>query len=228
VTSPELTVPEKILVAALALEAAGKTAFTAEDLVVGAWRTYKDTFGLQGYADQYPDSNRVLTNIMGTKGLRGKGWIIKIGEKKYRLTEAGRAAAKDFSTDVPLSEGRAGGLSREAITVLERLAVSPPARKAEGGDPVENLTFTDASAFWGISARSSANVLRARLREVEEVLSAAELTTKQGDRILPTGHIPVRLTVELVRRLRSVDQAMRAKFARELELIEKRVDERRL
>src|SRR6266702_659470 len=125
-----LTVPERILGAAFALEAGGKTPFTAEDLVVSAWRLYKDTFGLQGYADQYPDSNRVLTNIMGTKGLRGKGWIIKVGEKKYQLTEAGRAAAKGLSTDVSPSEERAGELSREAITVLERLALSPPARKA--------------------------------------------------------------------------------------------------
>ncbi len=227
-TGSGLTVPERILGAALALEAAGKTPFTAEDLVVSAWRLYKDTFGLQGYADQFPDSNRVLTNIMGTKGLRGKGWIVKVGEKKYRLTEAGRAAGKDLSADVSPNEERAGDLSREAISVFERLVLSPPARKAGVEDALDGLTFSDASAFWGISARSSANVLRAHLREVEEVLSAAEVAARHGDRVLPTGRAPVRLTAEVVQRLRSLDQRLRSKFARELELIERRVDERRL
>ena len=67
--SGRLTVPEKLLLAALEARKRSAT-FTAEDLVVAAWRLYPDTFGLSGYADQYPDSNRVLTNIMGTKGMR--------------------------------------------------------------------------------------------------------------------------------------------------------------
>jgi hypothetical protein len=229
VATSGLTVPERILVAALALEDAGKTPFTAEDLVVSAWSLYRDTFGLQGYSAQHPDSNRVLTNIMGTKGLRGKGWIIKVGEKKYRLTEAGRRAAKDLSEHATLcAEERAGELSREAIAVLERMALSPPARKLSSGEPVESMTFSDASAFWGISARSSANALRAQFREIEEVLDAAEVVARRGDRVLPTGRRPIRLTKELVQSLRSLYHSMRQRFARELELIEKRRDERRL
>ena len=82
-----LTVPQKLLLAALEARKKSPT-FTAEDLVVQAWKLYPDTFGLSGYGDRYPDSNRVLTNIMGTKGMRGKGWLRKVGEKQYRLTSA--------------------------------------------------------------------------------------------------------------------------------------------
>lgn len=224
-----LSVPERILVAALKLETAGTTPFTAEDLVVGAWQLYKDTFGLQGYADEFPDSNRVLTNIMGTKGLRGKGWIVKVGEKRYRLTEAGRRAAADLSRDEGAdAEERAGVLSREAIAVLERMALSPPAKKAASGQTVESVTFSEASVFWGISARSSANTLRAQLRETEEVLTAAEAAVRVGDRILATERVPVRLTSDLVRQLRTLDNEMRLRFDRELQLIARRTDERRL
>ena len=77
----QLTVPEKLLIAALEARKSSAT-FTAEDLVVSAWQLYPDTFGLSGYADQYPDSNRVLTNIMGSKGMRGKGWLRKVGAKQ--------------------------------------------------------------------------------------------------------------------------------------------------
>ena len=83
-----LTVSEKLLLAALAVRETHAT-FSAEDLVVQAWKMYPDTFGLSGYASQFPDSNRVLTNIMGTKGMRGKGWLRKVGQKQYRLTSTG-------------------------------------------------------------------------------------------------------------------------------------------
>ena len=87
-TSERLTVPDKLLIAALDARKRSAT-FTAEDLVVAAWKLFPDTFGLSGYSNQFPDSNRVLTNIMGTKGMRGKGWLRKVGEKQYQLTSAG-------------------------------------------------------------------------------------------------------------------------------------------
>src|SRR5262245_17116824 len=84
-----MTVIEKILLAANALEEGGISPFTAEQLIVKAWEMDKDLFGLQGYANEHPDSNRILTNIMGSKGLKGKGWIERVGEKQYRLTASG-------------------------------------------------------------------------------------------------------------------------------------------
>ena len=49
----ECTVPEKILLAAYALEEAGESPFTAEALVVSAWRKYPITFGLKQFAEKY-------------------------------------------------------------------------------------------------------------------------------------------------------------------------------
>ena len=63
----ECTVPEKILLAASQLEDEGQSPFSAEALIVGAWQKFPKTFGLKGYADQYPDSNKILTS--GEDGL---------------------------------------------------------------------------------------------------------------------------------------------------------------
>jgi hypothetical protein len=69
----DFTVPEKILVAADQLEHKGITPFTAEALIVAVWEKFPKTFGLKGYAELYPDSNKVLSSLMGEKGLARRG-----------------------------------------------------------------------------------------------------------------------------------------------------------
>src|SRR5205807_468685 len=90
----EFTVPEKILLAADKLEKAGQSPFSAESLIVAAWQQSPRTFGLKGYADQYPDSNKVLSSIMGEKGLARRGWLVKMGQKLYALTREGRQVVR--------------------------------------------------------------------------------------------------------------------------------------
>src|SRR5438105_14789763 len=89
-TVAECTVPEKILLAAHQLEEQGQSPFSAESLIVASWQKFPRTFGLKGYADQYPDSNKVLSCIMGERGLARRGWLSKMGQKLYALTKEGR------------------------------------------------------------------------------------------------------------------------------------------
>src|ERR1700722_19278603 len=77
-TVAECTVPEKILIAAQELEQQGQSPFSAEALIVTAWQKFPRTFGLKGYGDQYPDSNKVLSCIMGNRGLARRGWLAKM------------------------------------------------------------------------------------------------------------------------------------------------------
>src|SRR5216683_468758 len=86
----ECTVPEKILLAAYQLEEQGQSPFSAEALIVSSWQKFPRTFGLKGYTDLYPDSNKILSSIMGEKGLARRGWLVKMGQKLYSLTNAGR------------------------------------------------------------------------------------------------------------------------------------------
>ena len=90
----ECTLPEKILLAAHQLDEAGQSPFSAEALIVTAWQKYPVTFGLKGYAELYPDSNKVLASIMGEKGLAKRGWLIKVGQKMYTLSREGKQVVR--------------------------------------------------------------------------------------------------------------------------------------
>jgi len=86
----DFTVPEKILLAAENLEKQGQSPFTAEMLIVASWQKFPSTFGLKGFTEKYPDSNKILSSIMGEKGLARRGWLVKMGQKLYALTREGR------------------------------------------------------------------------------------------------------------------------------------------
>lgn len=84
---------DKVLLAALRLDAEVVTRFTAADLAVAAWEDDKDAFGLPGYEESHCDCNAVNVTIMGKRGLPAKGLLLKVG-KFYSLTPAGRKRAK--------------------------------------------------------------------------------------------------------------------------------------
>src|SRR3954469_12161510 len=124
-TVVECTLPEKILLAAQSLEEAGQSPFSAEALIVSAWQKYPRTFGLKGYEEQYPDSNKVLSGIMGERGLPRRGWMTQVGQKLYSLTRDGRQVVRKLiqGEDVPpLTAKRAvAKLSREQDLLLQAL-----------------------------------------------------------------------------------------------------------
>ena len=221
----QLTVPEKLLLAALQARERSKT-FSAEDLVVEAWKMFPDTFGLAGYSDKYPDSNRVLTNIMGTKGMRGKGWLQKVAEKQYRLTSKGLTEGEARSKFT----GQAGTtlraeLDRRTTKALERL-VNTSAVKKELGGQLGPLTFNDACGFWDISSRSNANTLIARLTDVLVLLERArESLVNRGD----ADSIKLRrdkITADDLDLLIKLHDDMQEQFKPELNVIRRRTDER--
>ena len=107
----EFTVPEKILLAADQLEKQGQSPFSAEALIVAAWQQFPRTFGLKGYADQYPDSNKVLSSIMGVKGLARRGWLVKMGQKLYALTREGRQTVRRLLQGDDAPSGAPGALA---------------------------------------------------------------------------------------------------------------------
>src|SRR5438093_466934 len=89
---------EKVLLAALVLcNGDLERSFTAEELAVAAWERDKTSFGLRSYEDKYPDSNKLFKSIDSKGGLVAKGLIIKIGDRTFRLTAGGIAAASRLS-----------------------------------------------------------------------------------------------------------------------------------
>lgn len=87
-TRPAATQPALLLAAAARL----REPFTLAELAVTAWRASPAVFGLKGYADKFPDSNRVSAALSHVGGPVRKGLLEKVGPGLYRLTRAGLEA----------------------------------------------------------------------------------------------------------------------------------------
>src|ERR1051325_10658132 len=119
----DFTVPEKILLAAETLEKQGQSPFTAEMLIVASWQKFPTTFGLKGFVEKYPDSNKILTSIMGEKGLARRGWLVKMGQKLYAMTREGRNVVRRvmLEEEEPQPEGSTDRRGREHDLFLKGL-----------------------------------------------------------------------------------------------------------
>jgi hypothetical protein len=224
-----LTVQDKLVLAAYHLEREGRSPFTAEDLVVAAWRDYPDTFGLAGYKTaegtlMYPDSNRVFAEIMGSKPVRKRGLLTKVGEKMYRLTEAGTHHATLLIQRAGDDTSQKSGLGRDVRHYVERLLESRAMRKYREARS-EEITFFDACAFYGISPRSSAIELQGQIANFLGVLEAAK--NAAGRDAVTLQHDGKRYDAEDINNLFAVHELVQRKFKKELDIIRMRIDERR-
>ncbi len=184
----ECTLPEKILLAAFGLEEQGQSPFSAEALIVAAWQKYPRTFGLKGFEDMYPDSNKVLSSIMGEKGLARKGWLLKAGMKIYSLTRDGRQVVRrlQHGEAAPPKPAAPARLDREHDKLLQGLFASTAYDKFREGRQQE-LKFADACRFWGITENHSGDAIDVRLDQVELALAESERRIGAGRAVLASG-----------------------------------------
>jgi hypothetical protein len=215
----ECTVPEKILLAALELEEQGQSPFSAEALIVAAWQKFPRTFGLKGYAELYPDSNKVLSSIMGVRGLAGRGWLAKMGQKLYVLSREGRQLVRRLQSDgtSPPAE-EAVKVSREQEKFLGGLWATAAVEKFAEGRKAE-ITFADACALWGISEAMRGDAVKARLDHVRAELGALERLLTVGDAVLSNGRS---VTLDDINRLYDVSGYLQERFGRHLNLLRSR------
>jgi hypothetical protein len=148
----ECTLSEKVLLAAYALEESGQSPFSAEALVVSAWKKYPTAFGLREFAEQYPDSGKVMASIVGERGLPRRGWLTRLDQKQYSLTREGRQTARRLLN----ADGAYASLNAAVVTLardqeaLLRALLATPAFAKFREDRGAELTFADACRFWGI------------------------------------------------------------------------------
>jgi hypothetical protein len=215
----ELTVPEKILLAADQLEKLGQSPFSAESLIVAAWQHSPRTFGLKGYTDQYPDSNKVLSSIMGEKGLARRGWLAKMGQKLYALTREGRQMVRRLlQEDEPAAAAGAVHLPREQEKFLVSLLDSTAVQKFEEGRKHE-LTFADACRFWSITENMKGDALDARLGQFVDALEELDRQLAAGEVALSNGRA---VTAGDLRALNNIHRYMEDRFGRHLNLLRSR------
>ena len=220
----DFTVPEKILLAADHLDKEGQSPFSAEALIVASWQKFPKTFGLKGYAELYPDSNKVLSSIMGEKGLARRGWLVKMGQKLYALTRDGRHIIRKVTLqeDEPALDGSLQRLSREQEKFVQSLLDSSAVQKFEENRKGE-LTFADACRFWGITENSKGDALDGRLGQVQGQLSELDRVLADNDAELSSNRA---FTAGDVRFLTNIHKWMEDRFERHLNLLRSRVGKR--
>jgi hypothetical protein len=216
----ECTVPEKILLAADQLEKQGQSPFSAEALIVAAWQQYPRTFGLKGYTELYPDSNKILSSIMGEKGLARRGWLVKMGQKLYALTREGRQVIRSLLNEDAEPEGTTASvqITREQEKFILALLDSSAYQKFEENRKME-LTFADATRFWGITENMRGDQLDARLAQFESSLSELDRALAVSDSELSNGRV---LSAGDVRVVTNIHRHMEDRFSRHLSLLRTR------
>lgn len=227
-TSKNFSVSEKLLLAAFELEKDRRQPFSAEDLVVKAWQKFPDAFGLAGYYNDdghplYPDSNRVFAEIMGSKPIRKRGLLTKVGKKMYQLTASGREHAQLLLNREVSSPLKKTSLSREIRKEIQRLLSTKAVEKYKNNRH-KDLTFSDACSFWRISPRSSAIEFKGRTANLVSILKVThdsiqntDVAFKHGGQTFGTNELNI---------LQKVHDTLLERFKREIEIIQKRTDER--
>ncbi len=219
----ECTVPEKILLAGFQLEEQGQSPFSAEALIVVAWQKYPRTFGLKGYDDQYPDSNKVLASIMGEKGLARRGWLNKMGQKLYSLSNDGRRAVRRLlqGEEAPetVKRERPIKLSKDQDKLMQGLFETSAYEKCREGRHQE-LTFADACRFWGITENQSGEILDARLDHVRAALADIERIVGMSSANLSDGH---NIGSDDVAQMCQIHTQLTQRFGRHLNLLRNRI-----
>jgi hypothetical protein len=218
----DCTFPEKILLAAHQLEQEGQSPFSAEALIVASWQKFPKTFGLKGYADLYPDSNKILSSIMGEKGLARRGWLLKMGQKLYMLSRDGRQVVLRLLQGGEAPPPTSTKLSREQERALLILLESTAFEKY-----IENrrqeLTFSDACRFWGITENLRGEALDARMHRTRMLLAEFERIIGSGNADLASGRS---VSSEEVAQLHVVHEYLEERFARHLNLLRSRAETR--
>ena len=222
------TVDDKLLIAALSLNPEG---FYIEDLVVAAWSSFPDTFGLKGHVGDdgkplYPDSNRVAAAIMGkSPPLRKKGHLEKIGQRLYMLTPSGVEYAKFIQGVKKKEQVRRSSMPRDIQKHFMRFYNSRAMLKSKTNDQ-GSVTFFDACMFWGVSAGSSAVELEGKFSNLESVLNSVEEFVGDDKIVFDLRRGSAEITKSDVAAVRDLHLDMKKIFTDEIAVISLRTDER--
>ena len=214
-----LTMLDKILLAALeTAEGDLDRQFTAEDLVVAAWEADELAFGLRGYEGTHPDSNKLYTKTDGRTGLVTRGYLQKVGERTFRLTTRGFAAAVRMK----------GGAETEHQAKLERFLQRDVAKILDHQEFAEwqrdssrPAKFRGAGHFWGIAPGTPASVVRTRVQSVDQTLAAAieELEARGLDAIVSQRGQPLFDSNDIERAM-EFQRTLKTRFAKELRILD--------
>lgn len=213
----ELTLNDKILKAALSLtEGDLKRKFTAEELLVNVWNEDNSSFGLRGFEEKHPDSNKLYTKLDGKDGIVKKGIFKKVGERIYVLTEAGLSIAMSLGSPKEEYEIK---LERSLQTALSKI-INHEIFLKWLKSPDEPKRFREAGWFWGIAPGTPPNIVKGRLQDVEKLLNTAkEHLKKKGAKKVIEQHGKVLFDKKMLEKCSEFHKALKERFKKDLEIL---------
>lgn len=223
----KLSTKQKLLIAASKIK---KDTFTSEELVVNAWENYKLDFGLEGFTDKYPNSNKVYTLLMGRASIIEKeNWLEKVGQKKLSLTSEGKQQINKL-INLPNSNIKSDGLrysykedAREITLLNQRFLTCYTAQKILNDE--DEFSYLDACDFWNIPQICNAQQMNKGLIDTTNILS--KLLDKTKNNISYEARNGKKFTHENIKLLKKWHTEFQKEFSEEIETIKKRSDQRK-
>ncbi len=220
--SKSLSLKEKILVAAVeGTHGNCDLTFAMEDLVVWAWKREKQTWGLRGYEEIFPDSDKIQKELgsrgVGLKGVLDLGWLDRVGKRVYRLTSVGLATFAAFENVEQSLQQKAGReLEAEVTKILEH-----PVFRDWLKDNNKPKHFREAGHFWGIAPGTPKRTVRERVERIDKTLDAALrfLNDKNTNEIIASRG-KILFERNDISRCKSFQETLRFRFSRDLSALD--------
>jgi len=216
-----LGLKQQVLLAALECSGGSiKKTFTAEELIVHAWRKDKRAWGLRGFEDQHPDANKMLKELdahAGKQGIVGQGMLEKVQQRVYRITPVGLAAASALQPSDKIARQKA---TRELALAVKQI-LEHPAFKSWMGDSSRPKYFREAGHFWGIAPGTPAKTVRERVAFVEKTLKAAlDILVREGVEEVIEQRGKILYERNDIERCLEFQKILKERFARDLRLLD--------
>lgn len=208
---------DQVLLAALECSGGDLTrSFTAEDLLLSAWKREPLSWGLRGHETEHPDSERIYVEIDRASvrgGLVGLGLFEKVQQRTYRLTPTGLLAASEIEG---VDTGTRSKAERALATAISGI-LSHPVFREWLRDPATPKYFRDAGHFWGIALGTPPTVIRTRIAEVDRTIeSARSLLDRVGSEEIAAKHGKQLFSRTDLDRAREFQEQMKARFSKDL------------
>jgi len=176
--SARIGLKQQVLLAALQCSGGDiHKSFTAEDLLLAAWKRDPVAWGLRGHEREHPDSEKIYVELDRASvkgkyvrgGLVGLGLFEKVRYRTYRLTPAGLIEASEVTG---VEQGMRGTAERTLADAVASI-LSHPVFLEWLKNPEMPKHFRDAGYFWGVAPGTPPSVIRARIRDVDNTLEKA-------------------------------------------------------
>lgn len=198
--------------------------FTAEDLLLSAWRRDPGAWGLRGHEDKHPDSEKIYKELdrvsVHGRNLRGGmaslGLLEKVRQRTYRLTPAGLASVSELEEVEPAFKGMAERSLADAVATILSHPVFREWQKNSGNPKY----FRDAGHFWGVAPGTPPSVIRTRIANIDNTLqrSMALLDKKNVGEIM-SRHGRALFDRQDILRAMDFHKTLKERFGRDLSLL---------